>query len=394
MPRNDPRSTKRSDGELPGAHGLASAPVPATTPGGKPGPVAVPSPISGEGERVVSFRVLLVDQEPQVRRVMTECLAGSGMNLVHAGSLAEARFRLGEAPADLVLIEPNLPDGSGLALAAELHQKHPATQTIVISGQPSLERAIAAIRAGAADFIAKPLDLAELNDRVREAVGRHNAGRRAQKRIQRLRRICKKLDRARQEVTQQVDILCNDLVTAYQELAAQMQQVVQTSEYVGLVKDDLDLESLLRKTLEYLLRKAGPTNAAIFLPSSADEFTLGGYVNYDCTAESADALLQHLADVVAPSLAKRDGPLHLTDNQALAAWIGDDAAYLADSHVLAFACREGGECLAVVTLFRDGNQPFAPGIVDLCAAMAPMLAEYLAKIIRIHHRHIPGLKPE
>src|SRR5690606_37867773 len=135
----------------------------------------------------------------------------------------------------------------------------------------------------------------ELNQRVDAAIDRHRRDAQREQRTKRLRRLCRKLNEAREEVTQQVDVLCNDLVTAYQELANQMQQVVQTSEYAGLIRDELDLEGLLRKTLEFLVHKAGACNAAIFLPATADEYSLGGYVNYDCTSDSADILLQHLA---------------------------------------------------------------------------------------------------
>jgi DNA-binding response OmpR family regulator len=332
----------------------------------------------------------LVDDEPQVIKVLGECLTGPHIELLKAANLAEARLLLAKGPIDLALVEPNLSDGSGMVLAGEIRRRRPATQTIVITGQPSLERAVEAIRAGAADFIIKPLDLGELNDRVRLALANRRNDRRRQARIQRLRRVCKKLNQARHEVAQQVDILCNDLVTAYQDLASQMQSAVQTSEYAGLVRNELDLESLLRRTLEYLLQKAGPTNAAIFLPATADEYTLGGYVNYDCTAESADMLLEHLADVVAPRLAQREGPLLITDNATLTSWIGDDAAYLADSHVLAFSCRRGTEPLAVIALFRDHSQPFPAEMVEICAGIAPMLADYLSRIIRVHHRLAPG----
>src|SRR5690606_39228493 len=156
------------------------------------------------------------------------------------------------------------------------------------------------------------------------------------------------------EVSEQVDILCHDLVTAYQDLAVQMQQVVHTSEYAMVIRDELDLEKLLRRTLEYIIEKAGASNAAIFLPSSMDEYSLGGYVNYDCTPESADMLLQHLGDVFAPKVARQNELVHITDNIALCGWLGDDAMWLEDRHVLAFGCRQDDEALAVIAVFRDG----------------------------------------
>ena len=332
------------------------------------------------------LRVLLVDAQVQARSQIVRCLQGMPVTLVQAASVAEARQKLAEGPVDMAMIEPDLPDGSGMALAGELATGRSRTQTIVMTERPSVERAIEAIRSGAADFIIKPFNMSDLGARLRQAMIRHRSGRNTRQRIDRLRRICRKLNEARDEVTQQVDVLCSDLVTAYQELASQVNHVAQTGEFAGMVKNELDLEKMIRKTLEYVLQKAGPTNAAIFLPTSGDGYTLGGYVNYDCTAESADILLQHLADVVAPKVAEHDGMVHITDNQTLAGWIGDDAAYLEDSHVLTFPCRHNQEALAIVTLFRDGGQPFDGELVQACAAIGPLLAEYLAKLIRIHHR--------
>lgn len=337
------------------------------------------------------FCVLLVDAEPERRQVISKTIRGENLQLFEAGSVAEARQQMASQTIDLALIEPDLPDGSGINLAQELGQAKRCTQTIVLSAKPSLEAAIEAIRAGAADFIARPLDLSELNERVKAAIARQQDDLRKHRRHHRLRRICKKLNQARHEVTNQVDTLCNDLVTAYQELASQMQQAVQTSEFSGMVRDELDLESLLRKTLEFLVSKAGATNAVIFLPSSMDEYTVGGYVNYDCTSDSADVLLQHLADVLAPRMIGHTTPVHITDDRAMRELLNDDYAYLSECHLLAFACIHKDETLGVGTVFRNQASPFDSEMVELCAALGPMLGEYLARIIRIHHRHLPDL---
>ena len=99
------------------------------------------------------------------------------------------------------------------------------------------------------------------------------------------------MNTARIDVTSQVDSLCNDLVHAYQELTDQISHVTAVTEFAAVIRQELDVEELLRTTLEYLLRKLGPTNAAIFLPAAGDEFTLGAYINYDCTKEAGNFLL-------------------------------------------------------------------------------------------------------
>jgi DNA-binding response OmpR family regulator len=332
------------------------------------------------------FRVIVLDHEQQVKNLCTECFSTEQLVLERAGSATEVDALLQKGPADLVLVEPHLPDGSGLTTAKTIARLRPQTQIVVITSQPTLEHAMEAVRIGAVDYLVKPLAAADLGRCIRRAMVRSEARRRAHNRIRRLQKTCTKLNQAREEVTQQVDILCNDLVNAYQELATQMQQVMQASELNAMLKEELDLEQLIRKVLEFLLEKAGPTNAVIFLPASTSEYTLGGYVNYDREGGPSDFLPQHLTDILAPRVAEQDSVLHITENETIESWLGEDWNYLADNHLLAAPCKHEGENLASIILFRKQDQPFDRGVVDTIATLAPTLAGYLARIIRVHQR--------
>jgi FixJ family two-component response regulator len=341
-------------------------------------------------------RVLLVDADARSAAAIEACANnGSPLRAFTARTLADARRQLQQrGPIDLLVVSREQSDGEALAFVREVAAGPKLVQSIVIAEAMDTAFAIDAMRAGACDLLPKPLDLEDTNRRLREALTRQDKSKASVRRVRRLRKLCKKLSRDRQEVSQQVDILCNDLVTAYQELADQMQQVVQGSEYGALVKHELDLEQALRTTLEFLVQKAGPTNAAIFLPATMDEYSLGGYVNFDCPGDTADMLLDHLADVVAPKLTDRDELEHIQTDQQMEAWIGDDAAYLAESELVAFSARHDDETLAVIALFRDQSQPFDRVVLDACASVGPILGEALARIIRVHHRHMPDLLPD
>ena len=334
------------------------------------------------------LNVLLVDPEPEAYQSLLRCKENRPLQLCQVSNLAEARQHIAAFDVDLAMIESDQPDGNGIELAVELSRDNSVTETIVISDRPSIESTIQALRAGASDFIAKPLDPRELNERIAEANRRLWSTRKQRRHIQRLRRVCRKLTTMHNEVKQQVDILCQDLVSAYQDLATQMNQVVQTSEFAGLIRQELDLEQLLRKTLEFLLEKAGPTNAGVFLPANQEEYTVGGYVNYDCTSDTAEFLLQHLADMVVPRVAEHRETVHITDNHTLAAWVGTEMPLLDHRHLIAFGCWHEEEALAVVILFREENEPFDADFAQLCQSLSPMLGEYLARLIRIHHRQL------
>ncbi|MEM6551749.1 MAG: response regulator [Planctomycetota bacterium] len=341
-------------------------------------------------------RVLVVDRDTRVPALLRDCRpAGQTLDIIQAGSLAVARDLIDKQRIDLAIIEPAMPDGDGYELAAELADapspSKPAVATLIAGSTADFDAARRALAAGAADFLVKPeLTTNELTDRLAHTLAKQRKDAKLARRVRRLKKLCKRLNDARLEVAGQVDTLCNDLVTAYQELAVQMKGVVDETRTVeDVLSDELDLEQVIRKTLEWLVGQSGPSNAAVFLPCSMDEFSLGGYVNHDCTAESADMLLQHLADVLAPKVADRDQLIHLKDNASIEQWIGDDAAYLADSEVLAFAARTDDESLAVLCLFRDAEQPYPEDVVQACRALAPILGETLSRLIRIHHRHLP-----
>lgn len=332
-------------------------------------------------------RVMLVDRSRLLRRKLETCDWGRDVDLAHVSKIDDARALLDEMRPHVAFVHESFGD-DGLDLVQDLTADDRQTLAVVITDEATMEGSLAAMRAGASDYLAKALDKPTFNDAVQGLISKLRVVGRRKQRVRRLRRACRKLDTARGQVMEQVDVLCSDLVVAYQELAAQMQQVVQTSEYAAVIRQELDLEQLLRKTLEYLLDKVGPTNAAIFLPCAEDEYSLGGYVNFDRSAGSPEVLLQHLADVVAPRVADRGHLLHITDNDALQQWIGKDYNYLVDCHVVAAPCFDGEDVMAAVMLFRDGAQPFDDAVGDTLDAIAPMLGDYLAKVVRVHHRMI------
>lgn len=168
-----------------------------------------------------------------------------------------------------------------------------------------------------------------------------------------------------------------------------MNQVTTATEFKGLIRQELDIENLLRTTLEYVLGRSGPTNAAVFLPTTSGDFSLGAYVNYDCPKETVDILLDHMANVIAPRFEHADGLVHLDTPDALDTYVGDQAEWLGDSHVVGIACRHERETLAILLLFRDCKSAFGKVLLEQLSTIGDVFAAQLAHVIRIHHRHLP-----
>jgi diguanylate cyclase (GGDEF)-like protein len=123
------------------------------------------SEVVGEG-----LRALVVDDEEVVRSVVLEVLEGMGFAVGPADSLGEARKQLAAAAWDLLVVDKNLPDGSGLALVHELGARDVDAQILVMSGYATISSAVEALQAGVADYVVKPFDLADFRARLQRAV--------------------------------------------------------------------------------------------------------------------------------------------------------------------------------------------------------------------------------
>jgi FixJ family two-component response regulator len=286
-------------------------------------------------------------------------------------------------------VRGTLPDGAGLDLAGELRDRSPATATVLVVDEMRTEDVLSAMRAGAVDVVPLTARPAEIGARCREALSRREAAREHDSRVLRLRRVCRGLNGARRELNSQVSSLCNDLVDAYQELSDRMVRVTIASEFQSVVRQELDVESLLRSALEFVLAKIGPTNAAVFLPASSEEFSLGAYVNYDCPKDTAEMLFEHLADTIAPRMVEVEGVRSLSGQGDLCAYFGPEAHWLGEACALAFSCHHDDECLAVGLLFRDERSGFDDDAIELIDTISRIFGRQLGRVIHLHHRHLP-----
>jgi two-component system response regulator PilR (NtrC family) len=115
-------------------------------------------------------RVLVVDDEADLRELIELTLVGMGLDVDCAANLGEARRLLAEERYALCLTDMRLPDGEGLALVAEIGAAHPDTPVAVITAFGSAENAVAALKAGAFDYLSKPVALDALRALVRSAL--------------------------------------------------------------------------------------------------------------------------------------------------------------------------------------------------------------------------------
>ncbi len=115
-------------------------------------------------------KILVVDDEQNNRWSLGEALRGWGYEVAEASTVAEALSAYDRNQPSAVLLDINLPDGSGLDVLGEIRRKSPNTIVIMITGRVLADEAITALRNGAYDFIGKPVDLDELEITIRNGL--------------------------------------------------------------------------------------------------------------------------------------------------------------------------------------------------------------------------------
>ncbi len=118
------------------------------------------------------FSLLVVDDEPDLRTLYELSLLREGYDVDSAGSVAEALARLAERCYSAVITDMRLPDGSGLDLLRWLESTARPEKAIVITAYGSAENAVEALKAGAFDYLTKPVDLRQFRTVVASALGR------------------------------------------------------------------------------------------------------------------------------------------------------------------------------------------------------------------------------
>ncbi|MDQ2855172.1 MAG: sigma-54 dependent transcriptional regulator [Acidobacteriota bacterium] len=115
-------------------------------------------------------KILVVDDEKMIRWSLGEALRGWGYEPIEAETVAAALAAFdAEAPA-AILLDINLPDGSGLDVLRQIRQRQPEAVAIMITANVLIDETIAALRGGAYDFIGKPINLEELQVALRNGI--------------------------------------------------------------------------------------------------------------------------------------------------------------------------------------------------------------------------------
>ncbi|HXF06833.1 MAG TPA: sigma-54 dependent transcriptional regulator [Blastocatellia bacterium] len=118
------------------------------------------------------FRILVVDDEEPVRRLLTDVLELEGYRLDTAASVSEALAKIGREVYDLVLTDLKIGPDSGMDLVKQIRSASTETEVMMMTAYATVETAVQAMKLGACDYITKPFQLEELTHRIRNVLER------------------------------------------------------------------------------------------------------------------------------------------------------------------------------------------------------------------------------
>ena len=115
------------------------------------------------------MRVLVVDDERNIRKTLAICLQGLGCAVTEAGTPAAALEALERSPFDLAFVDLRLGTEDGLALLPRLLADRPGLDVVIITAYAAVDTAVEAIRRGAKDYVPKPFTPAQIRRAVEQS---------------------------------------------------------------------------------------------------------------------------------------------------------------------------------------------------------------------------------
>lgn len=323
--------------------------------------------------------VLVVDDETDMIELFKDVVQPAIRCKMHlACSMTEARRILTRHSIDLLVADVHLPDGSGTELLEELRLASPSAGAIFMTRHPTVDETLFAFRHGVLDYLPKPFSAEQIQKQLRAALHKQSILARNEKRLTRLKTAVRELNKARHTVSQKVDILCNDLVQAYGEIASQFHEVRLGESFRKTLESANDLEQMLCHTMDWLLKEAGYSNIAIWLAGEQNQFELGAYMKYTLPGEKrrVEALKESMLHRTL-----REGCIHLSDQEYDQLLSPADRKLLPAQTIVSSACTYLGEAVAVIMLFRDGKCPFRNEDESMLKNISSIFATMLATMI-------------
>jgi DNA-binding response OmpR family regulator len=339
------------------------------------------------------MRVLMV-ATTQESRTVSALLAACDMDCSVVDVPGGVHSRLITTAFDVVIVPM---DSGALEVCSVVTKLQPNASIIMLAPHANVSDLTQAMQAGATDFLIGPPSSEEIEDRIRNAAVKSRNTTERGRRAERLRGLSRRINDTRRQVLAAIEeheVILED-PSMPEGISEEPMKVPESetdtekelaTEFREIIRQELDVEDMLRSSLEFILQKTGPTNAAVFLAGGDNGFGLGAYVHYDLTRVMVEPMLQRLANEACPAISDAQDVLRFDDAQTFIKDCNLGEEISPRQQMVAVPCHHDGECMAIMVLFRSEDDPYQDELASCLDVLRVVFAEQLASLIRIHNR--------
>jgi len=322
-------------------------------------------------------RVLVVDDEPELRELLVDALASGQYHVETASSAAEAIDRVRRATPDIVIMDLRLGDEMGPRVVDQIRSVAGDVPAVFITGCGQREELTDASRRRPVEVMAKPLDLDRLRETIRRELDRRDSASLRMSRAKRLRRLARNSNLRLKNAKREMQKTCSNLAAAYRALGGQMsiqKHVIDFQRNLIACRNDDDV---FRALFGLFVRDSGPIFGVAMVCNHDAQLRIVG--RFGVPKPDSLAFCEKLAAPMVDAVLTDPQPALIDAGQEAELFDVSIRRYLVGVSILAIPLLpSAGEMIGLVLLYRKGEQPFTDGDI----AMGHLMSHSTAVAIR------------
>jgi DNA-binding response OmpR family regulator len=331
-------------------------------------------------------KILLIGEANEQTTAIRASIEVAGYDVVHAGTMKAAEIALEQGAYRLIVVDCDANNSVVESISEFTSLLSPKTPTIGFTTSRSQTLVMNMMRNGASDVFCLPRDLGVVKERIELAMSKNTNMQEATKKYDEIQRLYNEVHQAHGAAVEEIESLSHTLANGQCVQDQKMRLVAMAAEFRTLVSQELEFESMLRTSLEYLLHRLGPTNAAVYIREGEVGWGVGAYINYDRQGENYSEFLQTLGEQACTTVSQEKTLRVFTDGNSFTNWIDTDELDFEGNEVLSIGCFDGEKCMAVIVFFRSDSKRFDDESLKIVETISPLFGSQLGSILKIHRR--------
>jgi len=339
-------------------------------------------------------KILLIGEANEQTTAIRASIEVVGYSVVHAGTMKAAEIALEQGTYGLIVVDCDT-NNSIVELIAEFTSLlSPKTPTVGFTTSRSQTLVMDMMRNGASDVFCLPRDLGVVKDRIELVMSKISVSQLETKKSDEIQRLYDEVHTAHGAAVEEIESLSHTLANSQCEQDQKLRLVAMAAEFRTLVSQELEVECMLRTSLEYLLHRLGPTNAAVYVREGDVGWGIGAYINYDRQGENYSEFLQTLGEQVCTTVSQEKTLRVFTDGTSFTNWIDTEELNFEGNEVVTIGCFDGDKCMAIIVFFRSDSKRFDNESLKIVETISPLFGTQLGSILKIHRRAETTWPPE